>query len=896
MKIPAVAIAAAFAGGILLGLHGSGARGVVSPGLLVALVVICLSTLLLGVLFTSKNKLGLAGIVSCVAWIELGVLGGWTAQAPVPAEHVLKRVAAGTINLKSPLRWHGRLSSEPAKTPWGYSVEMALSGVEAGGELVPVQGGLRMGFTPREGDAELPEIHAGDVVTALTLAHLPLEYRDAGAFNRREYLANQGIDLVATLRSGKLLEVVERPRPRLSDRVSRWRARLRERVDELFPKAPQTASVLRAMLLGDRTFLEREESVDFQKTGVFHVLVVAGLHVGALALFLSWLFRRLRFSRVVATWLMLTLLFAYVMMVEQRTPVLRAGLMITIVMMGSYFYRRLELLNSAALAALLLLIAKPTYAKDSGFQLSFLAIGCIAGVAAPWIERHIQPYREALRGWRDNTRDVSYEARMVQFRLDVRSACGILTSVVRGKMAGWAEWGFVGAMGGWFWVAEMCVVSLVLQFGMLPLMARDFHRVPMMGPIANLVAVPLTGIIVPLGFLSLGASFVVIGIGKALAMPLGWLVGIQGHVVSGLAGMRVSGARVPVPPTGVMILFFGAAVLVAVGHRIGGRNRRWVMRGSVSAVVVAAALIVTYPFAPSVLAKNLEVTVLDVGQGDSILVVSPRGSALLIDGGGAFEGFPGRPEHMGADPGEEAVSAYLWSRGFKRLNAVAVTHAHQDHIGGLNAVLENFKVGEVWMGNANASPALAHFAKTAAGAHVAIKHELRGQSFAWDGVQVSFLWPEPVEDETAPVAKNNDSLVVRLKYGERTILLTGDAEKQAEYTMLDENDAAALHADVLKVGHHGSKNSTMPEFLAAVGPQIGIISSGEQNPYGHPSPELLERLKEAGIRTLRTDEQGAIQVLTDGHDLRVSCYVACGEPENSSARAQLPDHSESEKK
>ncbi len=895
MKIPAVAIAAAFAGGILPGLYAISAGRVVTPRVLLVLISACVATLCAGFFLNSKNYINTSATVSLAVWLELGLLAGCTAQPPASTEQVLNRVAAGAINLKSPLRWHGRLSSEPAKTPWGYSLDVALSGVEAQGEFLPVRGGLRLGFTPKETDPALPEVHAGDEVAVLTLAHLPLVYRDAGAFNRREFLAKQGIDLVATLRAGKLLEVLGTPRPRLQDRVARWRARLRTRVDELFSGAPETAGVLRAMLLGDRTFLERAESVDYQKTGVFHVLVVAGLHVGALAFFLSWLLRRSRLPRGLATVLLLAALFGYIAVVEQRTPVLRAGLMIAIVVLGSFFYRRLELLNSAALAALILLIAKPEMVKDSGFQLSFLAIGCIAGVAVPWIERNVEPFRRALRGWRDQTRDVSYEARFVQFRLDVRSACAMLTARLMGPWTGWTEKGLVGALALWFWIAELFVVSLVLQFGMLPLMARDFHRVPLVGPVANLFAVPLTGIIVPLGFFSLGASFVLPTAGKLLAMPLAWLVGIQGHIVSGLAHLPGNAYRVPGPPMGILILFFSSAVMLAVGHRMIRERRRWVMALAIPGVLIAVGMIVTYPFAPQVMANNLEVTVLDVAQGDSILVVSPRGSTLLIDGGGAFEGFPGRPEHLGADPGEDAVSAYLWSRGFKSLNAVALTHAHQDHVGGLNAVLQNFRVGRVWLGNENASPALAHFESTAKLGHVPVEHERRGQSFLWDGVQVDFLWPDAAADEAANAAKNNDSLVVRLNYGERTILLPGDAEKQAEYAMLDATDATGLHADVLKIGHHGSKNSTMPEFLAAVGPQIGIISAGEQNPYGHPSPELLRRLQEAGVRILRTDEQGAIQVRTDGKKLEVNCYVACAALENGSAKTQLPDQHESEK-
>jgi len=296
-------------------------------------------------------------------------------------------------------------------------------------------------------------------------------------------------------------------------------------------------------------------------------------------------------------------------------------------------------------------------------------------------------------------------------------------------------------------------------------------------------------------------------------------------------------------------------------------------------LLTASLVIATYPFPAAVERGALEVDVLDVAQGDSILVISPKGSTLLIDGGGRFAGFRGREEVPGPDPGEEAVSAFLWSRGVQKIDAVALTHAHQDHIGGLTAVLGNFQVGRLWLGRETETPALGQLKKLAEGRHIPIEHELRGQSFLWDGVQVDFLWPQIPPEEIAPSAKNNDSLVVRLQYKERSVLLPGDAEKQAEYAMLSETDAGKLHADVLKVGHHGSKNSTMPEFLDSVGPEIAIISAGEQNPYGHPSPELLERLRGSGARILRTDVEGAVRVVTDGHGIRVSCFVGCGQDE-----------------
>ncbi len=179
------------------------------------------------------------------------------------------------------------------------------------------------------------------------------------------------------------------------------------------------------MLLGDRSFVDRSESTDFQKTGVFHVLVVAGLHVGALAVFLFWIGRVLRLAPFWTALVTLTLLLAYVAVVEQRPPVIRAALMTAIVVIGGLFFRRLDLLNSAGIAALLLLIAKPLAVRDSSFQLTFLAIGCIAGLAAPWLAKTVQPYVGALRGWRDVTRDASHEPRAAQFRIDLRTTSAL---------------------------------------------------------------------------------------------------------------------------------------------------------------------------------------------------------------------------------------------------------------------------------------------------------------------------------------------------------------------------------------------------------------------------------------------------------------------------------------
>jgi competence protein ComEC len=877
VKTPAVAIAASFVCGIVLGLGTGFAHRSTSPIFLVECSVVAALSILAGLTFLKFNRLACGAAASLLSWVALGVLSAAIGQQPLPPGHVTRLVDTGTLGLHSPLRWYGTLRDEPARLPWGIGYEIELAGVEYHGTTLPLHGGMRLSSTPHSGDRALPDLHAGDGIAVLTQAKHPQVFRDDGAFDRRAYLATQNIDLTAALRAPELIERISVAPLTPGILIARARRRMRDEVDALFGARPEVAGVLRATLLGDRSFVDRDEATDFQKTGVFHVLVVAGLHVGALAALLFWLARKLRLSPGWAIFLVLTLLFAYVAVVEQRPPVLRAALMATAVVTGSFFYRRLDLLNSGALAAMALLLARPLALRDSSFQLTFVAIGCIAGLALPWLAVTVQPYIKALRGWRDVTRDAAHKPRVAQFRLDLRATARWISAHAPTRLVVSVENVLVGGLAFSFRVWELFVLTIVLQIGMLPLMARDFHRITLASPLVNLLAVPLTSVVVPLGFITLASSLVFPVLGRILAAPLGWLTRLLLHFVNWSAHFPRVSYRVPGPPFWLVLVFFSVAVILGVAARVVFSARRAAVLGLCGMLAACSLVVALFPFAPVWSAGKLETTILDVGQGDSLFVVSPHGKTLLIDGGGAFGGFPGREQHEGIDPGEEAVSPYLWSRGFQKIDVVALTHAHQDHLGGLTAVLQNFRVGRLWIGREVASRALAKLEDLARARGIPVEYEVRGKSFAWDGVEGQFFWPETSPQDVAPSAKNNDSLVLRLRYGKRTLLLPGDAEKDAERTILSENGEAELQADVLKVGHHGSKNSTMPGFLAAVRPRVAIISAGEGNPYGHPSPELVKRLEDAGVRILRTDRDGAIHVLTDGDRVEISCFVACPE-------------------
>jgi competence protein ComEC len=319
--------------------------------------------------------------------------------------------------------------------------------------------------------------------------------------------------------------------------------------------------------------------------------------------------------------------------------------------------------------------------------------------------------------------------------------------------------------------------------------------------------------------------------------------------------------RIPSPPLWVAFAMAASLIGLACAQRA---SRRWRIAASVF-VFGLLVILIWHPFAPRIEKGVLEITAIDVGQGDSILVAFPDGKLMLVDGGG-IPTFRGGVQSR-LDIGEDVVSPYLWSRSIRRLDVVALSHAHEDHIGGLGAILENFHVGELWTGATPDSPAWDALRDEALRAGVKIKPLQRGAPFAFGGVTLQTLAPR-ADYSPSSAPHNNDSLAQRLTYGGRSFLLTGDIERQVEAELLSEN--LIEHSDVLKIAHHGSKTSSTAALLDAVRPAFAIVSVGFENSYGHPHPDILARLAERGIGVLRTDALGLVSIRTGGRSLDVS--------------------------
>ncbi len=882
MKLPVLWLVSAFALGISLGAMRAGSEW--SPATLLAATA---AGVVVGFGLVWGGWIRAAWVAGLAVWVVLGALAAKMEQLDVPASHATRLAESGALDGRDALRWQGRLRSDPVRLPWGYRIEIELAEVEMEGRGVPVEGGLRVSYFQDEKQREeLPEMRAGDRVEALVRARRPRNFLNPGGFDYRGFLARQGIHLSGSLRSVELIRRLEAAPLDAGNAGARARGWLLARLHALYAGQPDEAAVLKAMLLGDYNFIDRDLAVPFQKTAAYHVLVISGFQVAVLAAIVFWVGRRLRLGAAGSTLLTLATLGAFVVVVEDQPPIERAALMVTVYLAARLMFRRVELLNTVAVAALLILAARPSALADASFQLSFAAVAMIGTLGQPWVAQTSGAYRRALEYLEDVTRDAAHAPKAAQWRLDLRAACRWLESRLPERLQARAPQLLTLPLRGVFATWEVLLISTTIQLGMLPLLAYYFHRVSLIGPLANVPATLLSGVMVPLGYATLGASAAWEELDRVPAIVLGWLSAALVRSVQWFAEWSGGAYRVPRPSLWLVAAFVAAVVAMGIAVRAESKRRAWQTLAGVPLALLAVG-VMAHPFAPQLEHGKLEVTVLDVGQGDAIFVAFPGGKTLLVDGGGSYAALRAGGVRAGVDVGEQVVSPYLWKRGLKRLDAVALTHAHQDHLDGLNAVLENFRLAELWVSREVDTAAFQEVIGKARRKGVRVVPRSRGESFQWNGVQGKFLWPETESSRRPGTNLNNTSLVVRLEHGNQAILLPGDIEREVEVELASRGDWR--RAGFLKVPHHGSRTSSGSELIAGTEPQVAVVSVGETNPFGHPHPEVLGRLGEAGVNVLRTDRDGAVTALSDGRRLEIRSYGAHSREERAdvSSRAAV---------
>jgi len=709
-----------------------------------------------------------------------------------------------------------------------------------------------------EDDSPLQRLEYGQRVEIEARIRPPRNFNNPGSFDYAGYLARQRVFWTASMTRGSLARVL----PGLCGwRPMAWIFALRgaalDRIERMYADA-YTSGMMQAMLIGESSQLQKIWTENFRRTGTFHALVISGAHVAVLAVVLLFLLRMCSLGEFPALTLTAAAAWLYALVSGFSPPLVRAAAGFSLYLIARFFFRRGRVLNLLAAVAMVYLLCDPGDLGDASFQLSFLCVAALGALAAPLLEATSGPYARGLRDIQNRDADPYLAPRVAQFRIEIRLAAETLEAWCR-VPAGWCAMGLAVLLRAGIYVYDIAWISLAIQIGLALPMVVYFHRVSFTGLTANVIIVPLLEAAVPIGFLAIFTGW------HAAAALAGWLLKIAARTADWHARLEPAW-RVSSPPLWLALSFAASLVLFAAAMRSG----RWRKPVAAPAGIVVAGLfglVLWQPWTAPVATHTLELTAIDVGQGDSLLVVFPEGRTMIIDGGGILQfapragGLQSRPaRRSNLDTGEDVVSPYLWSRSIRRIDILVATHAHQDHSGGLPAVLENFRPRELWVGT-NPPPELL---RRAAELRVPVRMPDTSTAPAdYGGARVEVLSP-PTGFSPAK-SGNNDSLALRVTYGSNSFLLTGDLESPMERLLLA--DGRPLHADVLKVGHHGSKTSTSPDFLDAVSPSIAVISAGFENSFGHPHPTVLARLTERHIAILRTDQDGLVTVRSDGHKL-----------------------------
>jgi len=625
---------------------------------------------------------------------------------------------------------------------------------------------------------------------------LPQGARNPGGFDYRRYLAQKGIGAVV-FAYPYAIEAGENIKGNILVRAGlNIRRRIVTVIEKSLPR--QQAGLLNGMLIGYREGLSEEVQRAFSDAGLTHIMAVSGANVAFLIMPLAFLFKSIHLRKKYANPIIIAFLIMFVFVTGFEPSVLRAVIMASILLISAVIYREPDTYSAIAVSCIILVAVNPYMLFNIGFQLSYAATLSIVMLSK-------------------NLKKMLTSARIPEI------------------------------------IADVLAVTLAAQIGVLPITLFYFNRLSLISIVPNILAGPVLELITVIG-----AMMALLGqISLILSKLLGYLNNIFLSFV--LFITRISSdvsfaAITTVTPSPVFSAIYYTAVWFFLWY-MPLKQIRLKQKHIAAGLSALAVLILVGSITPG----KLEVTFIDVGQGDSAFIKTCTGRTVLIDGGGSTN-----PD-IASNVGENTVIPFLLDKGVMRLDAVVASHPHSDHIQGLMAVLGRIKTGMLIIPSMDDESEFNQLLEIASVKKVPVFRCFAGQTIWLDSkTKLEVLNPEAgCSCENGSV--NNASLVLRLVFGETEVLFTGDAEKEAEVRMIKE--LQNLSSDVIKIAHHGSSTSSDEAFIKKVNPKAAVISVGRNN-FGHPSAETIALLEDCGIEYFRTDECGGILLKSDGRTIK----------------------------